>query len=293
MRRLAAILLLLLLLLAPLRASAATQTCIVVTVRDQGGAGIPNVVVMRDGGNAKHTDRSGATLWCVAVSQTSTQLTIEGMIVSATATGGTASLQNNTAYIAWLKGTDPVAVTIIASAGGATPTPSSTPAPTRTPRPTATPGPSPTPIPTPTPWDGWYDASAIVEIEPGSPPGRYNFRVIEGGGVEVYMQTHEGGDYPSSCGTDCTSAFGWTRLFFRCDYTCPECPPPMPQATCNFTPKPETATPTISASATQPPDAATWCLDDAISLDDGAAMFKEWARINYSTDPYVIMELGR
>lgn len=222
---------------------AASQTCIVVTVRDQGGAGVANVMVTRDGGNAKATDASGTVLWCVSVSQTSSRLTVDGTIVSARASGGTASLRDNTVHVAWLKGTDPVAVSITAQASGETPTPSSTPAPTWTPRPTATLGPSPTPLPTPTTWDGWYDASAIIEVEPANPPGRYTFRVIDGGGVAVTMQTHEGGDYPTGCGPDCTSAFGWMRLFFECDYTCPKCPPMPTVMVVTATPGPTDAAP--------------------------------------------------
>ena len=241
MSRLLFALVLMLVMLPASPAMAATQTCIIVTVRDSGGAGLANVTVKRDGGNAKATDGSGTTLWCVSVSQTSCELRlVDGTITASQASGAAASVRNGVAYIAWLRGTDQVEVTLTAQATGATPTPSRTPAPTATARPTVTAGPSPTRLPTPTRWAGWFDASAIIEIEPGTWPGSYNIRLIDGGGVRVYMQTHEGGDYPSGCGTDCTTQFSWARLYFECE---PDMPPSPP----TFTP---TATATASRAAT-------------------------------------------
>jgi hypothetical protein len=295
MRRALIALVCLLLLGAPVLA--AEQTCIVVKVADQSGSGIANVAVTRDSAPAKRTDGSGVTFWCLAVSSTSCELRVDGAIVSAS-TGtknATATLRDNVVYVAWLRGTDPVNVTITARATGTTPTPTATRTTTPTPYPTITPGPSPTQAATHTPDDSI--PYVLIEAAPMVQPGRFTYtwwpNMVD---VEVFTadgdsMSHDGPTWYS------VEASGWVRFYVVPD---PDLYPPSvvtrvvtatPDAATR-TATPTAAQPAATLTATLPPDAAPDCEPTPSSLEEGAARFKAWARDNYGVDPYVLYLLG-
>jgi len=173
-----------------------TQTCIIVTAYNAGGAKMQDVYIARRGGATKSTGSSGTTLWCVGLDQRATQVWFtRGSVIKVTNKNGSAWIQGTEAYLAWPENTEYVYVDLVGEIGAPEPTVTSTVAPT--PTVTETYGPSPTPRRTHIPNED--EPYAIIMASPVEhKPDRFLWTYRSGGGGTVLPISMDGDSWPRS-----------------------------------------------------------------------------------------------